>query len=391
MQSPSNLPESNGYGTNGPKVGCLPNLPGRRGRVLKNFRRAPGQVRQGLDRNPTSWITTQNLKKCNFGMTTLRVLGHVVDQFGVYPDPEKVAAVKEFPTPKDVKSVQSFIGLCSYYRKFIKNFAEIARPLTTLTKSSVPFEWGPDQVISMDQLKEASIAKAMLTHPDYTLPMEIHPDASGYGIGAVVVQKIDGKETPLAFASRLLKGSELNYTTTEKECLAAVWAIKKFQYLIWGCELLIVTDHHALCWLMSKKDLAGRLARWATVIQGENLKFIHKSGKTHLDADALSRHPSEGGDEEVDEHKDNYVTLCNIVPDKEDEREPNTLRRIQEDQQQNPEFGEIYKRVKSGTKNKDTKNYAIKDNLLYRKKITHEGINLRLCLPEPLIPKIMKS
>ena len=107
--------------------------------------------------------------------------------------------------------------------------------------------------------------------------------------------------------------------------------------------------------------------------------------------DALSRHPIEGGDEEVDEHKDNYVTLCNIVPDKEDEREPNTLRRIQEDQQQNPEFGEIYKRVKSGTKNKDTKNYAIKDNLLYRKKITHEGINLRLCLPEPLIPKIMKS
>ena len=101
----------------------------------------------------------------------------------------------------------------------------------------------------------------MLAHPDYSLPMEIHPDASGYGMGAVLVQEMDGEEVPQAFASRLLKGSELNYSITEKVCLAAVLAIKKFQYLIWGCEILVVTDHQSLCWLLTKKESAGRLAR----------------------------------------------------------------------------------------------------------------------------------
>ena len=97
----------------------------------------------------------------------------------------------------------------------------------------------------------------------------------------MLIQRIDGIETPLAYASRFLKGSELNYTITEKECLGAVWALKKFQYLVWGCQIIIVTDHHALCWLLSKKELAGRLARWTTVVQGENLKIIYKSGKAH--------------------------------------------------------------------------------------------------------------
>ena len=189
------------------------------------------------------------------------MLGHVVDNAGVHPDPEKVRAVKEFPVPTDVKSIQSFIGLCSYYRKFIPDFAEIARPVTTLTKITTPFICGPEEETNLQLLKETLVKAAVLSHPDYNLPMEIHPDASNYGIGAVLVQQVDSKETPLGFASRLLKGSELNYTITEKKCLSVVWVLKEFQYIIWGCQINVITDHHALCWLISKKELSGRLAR----------------------------------------------------------------------------------------------------------------------------------
>ena len=238
------------------------------------------------------------INKCRFGETKLHMLGHVVDNSGVHPDPEKVRAVKDFPTRKDVKSILSFVGLCSYYRKFIPNFAEVARPLTKLTKSETPFIWNTEEETSLRTLKEALTKATVLSHPDYELPMKIHPDASNYGIGAVLIQKKDGKETRLGFASRLLKGSELNYNITEKECLSVVRALKKFQYIIWGCEINIITDRHAFCWLMSKKELSGRLARWATVVQGEHPKIIHKSGKMHRDADAVSRYPVIVGDDE---------------------------------------------------------------------------------------------
>ena len=171
--------------------------------------------------------------------------------------------------------------------------------------------------------------------------MKIHPDASNYGIGAVLIQKKDGKETRLGFASRLLKGSELNYNITEKECLSVVWALKKFQYIIWGCEINIITDRHAFCWLMSKKELSGRLARWATVVQGEHPKIIHKSGKMHRDADAVSRYPVIGGDDEVDELNDNFVPLCCLFPESSTDL-IDSKDKIAEVQQQDEEFGPIY-------------------------------------------------
>ena len=329
------------------------------------------------------------VNKCHFGMTTLKVLGHVVDKDGVYPDPDKIQAVKEFPQPTTVKALQSFIALCSYYRKFIPSFADKARPLTSLTKSATPFEWGTSQQESWIQLKETLTEKAMLAHPDYSLPMEIRPDASGYGMGAVVIQRIDVKETPLAFASRLLKGSELNYSITEKECLAAVWAIKKFQYLVWGCEIIVVTDHHALCWLLSKKELAGRLAHWATVIQGENLRIVHKSGKLHADADALSRYPIPGGEDEIDEVNDNYVPLCSTVPIKEVQFMPESPAELKSAQE--TEFRTQLQLLQSSSPVKKARGFTIKDGSLYKKKVTNAGTFLRLCLPRQYKSRVMSS
>ena len=140
------------------------------------------------------------VNKCEFGMTTLYMLGHVADQYGVHPNPEKVKAIKEFPRPKDVKSLQSFIGLCSYiifiHIKLIQNFANLARPLTTMTKATASFVWEEEQETSMQLLKQALIDSVVLSHPDYSYPMEIHPDASSYGIGAVLDATIKLKRNP---------------------------------------------------------------------------------------------------------------------------------------------------------------------------------------------------
>lgn len=164
-------------------------------------------------------------------MTTLKVLGHIVSRKGISPDPEKLLAVANFPSCVEgksdadkVKRVQSFLGLCSYYRRHIPDFSNMALPLISLTKKNQPFLWGEDQWKSFDQLKAALLSAPILAHPNYTLPMIILPDACGFGIGAVLSQSVEGVEHPLAYASRLLSPSETNYSITEKECLALIWS-----------------------------------------------------------------------------------------------------------------------------------------------------------------------
>ena len=165
------------------------------------------------------------------------------------------------------------------------------RPLTNLNRKDQPFKVGEEERNSFDALKAALCVAATLTHPDPGMEIELHADASSYGLGAVLAQRQQGALRPIAFASRLLSPAERNYTITDKECLAIVWALKKFLHFVWGAQILVVTDHHALCWLLTKKDLTGRLARWSLWCQEHNLKIVHKSGKLHTDADALSRHP----------------------------------------------------------------------------------------------------
>ncbi|KZS20370.1 Uncharacterized protein APZ42_012952 [Daphnia magna] len=236
--------------------------------------------------------------KCSFMEHTLKVLGHLISKEVVAPDPEKLEAVQSFPSPNEghstankVKQVQSFLGLCSYYRRHIQGFASIARPTTTLTKKYIPFTWGESQISSFNTLKQALTSAPVLAHPNYELPMEIFPDACGYGIGGVLAQRIGEAERPIAYASRLLTKSEVNYSITEKECLALVWCLSKFRCFVWGCKVKVVTDHQALCWLMSKRDLAGRLARWSLSLQEYDITIVYRSGKTHENADCLSRNP----------------------------------------------------------------------------------------------------
>lgn len=136
----------------------------------------------------------------------------------------------------------------------------MARPLTQLTRKNQPFFWETEQQQSFEQLKISLTTAPILGHPNYQLPFKIHTNASGFGIGDILLQEQQGEERVISYISRLLSKAERNFSVSQKECLALIWAIDKFIY-IWGNKIQVITDHHALCWLLKKKNLAGRLAR----------------------------------------------------------------------------------------------------------------------------------
>ncbi|GFW81998.1 retrovirus-related Pol polyprotein from transposon 17.6 [Trichonephila clavipes] len=170
-----------------------------------------------------------NSKKCLFAAQEVKILGHLVSSNGVRPDPDKIKAVRNFPTPKNIHDIRSFLGLCSYFRRFIKGFCYLAEPLQSLLKSGVEFHWGPEEVEAFNSLKKALTSDPVLGMYDERASTEIHTDASGYGIGAVLVQIQNNVEKVIAYASRTLTKAEKNYSTTERECLAIVWATNKFR------------------------------------------------------------------------------------------------------------------------------------------------------------------
>jgi len=323
------------------------------------------------------------IKKCRFLESVLKILGHIVSRFGIAPDPEKVKAVSEFPEPDlikndtaNIKLIQSFVGICSYYRRHVEGFSKIARPLTELTKKDSVFIWEEEQRKSFQSLKKALCNVALLNFPRYELPMEIYPDACGYGLGATLSQKIDGIEKPLCFASRLVSKSEANYSITELECLALVWALKKFRNYIWGCKVLVYTDHSALCWLMTKRDLAGRLARWKLSIQEHDITIIYRSGKLHVNGDSLSRYPVDYPENE--EEEDVCLAVATVATFKDKGRDPDWLKR---EQKHCLWWKEIIKTLSGGGRHK---NFIFKDGILYVRTFHHDRVVERLCVPKCL-------
>ena len=327
------------------------------------------------------------LSKCHFAERSIKMLGHIVNQEGIGPDPEKLSAVKNFPhcvegknQKAKVKNVQSFLGLCSYYRRHIAQFAMIARPLTMLTKKDNPFKWGKDEIESFEKLKKALTSAPVLSHPNYDLPMEILTDACGYGIGAVLAQTVDGQEKPVAYASRLLNKSELNYSITEKECLALVWGLVKFRCFVWGCKIKVVTDHQALCWLMSKRDLAGRLARWSLSLQEYDISIVYRSGKLHGNADFLSRYPLK----EESFLEEDRCLIGNLTEESESSSD-NFL----EDQRSLPVWRRVIEKLEAGRA--QVKNYSLQNNRLFHRTVRDGKSYLRLCVPVKYRENLLKA
>lgn len=257
--------------------------------------------------------------KCAFGRSELKFLGYVVNRNGLNVDPEKVSAIVNMPTPNNVKEVRRVLGMMSWYRKFIPNFSSLLAPLTRLTKKKVKFEWSTECEKAFQDAKDALVSAPILTCPNFNYPFILQCDASGYGLGAVLSQEIEGQEHVICYLSRSLTANERKFTTTERECLSVIWAIEKLRCYLEGAKFSVITDHHSLLWLNNLKDPQGRLGRWALRLQQFDFDLIHRKGREHVVPDCLSRsvpaiNSIEGNKTEETEIKDVwYLKMLRLV------------------------------------------------------------------------------
>uniref|UniRef100_A0A2N9IM79 RNA-directed DNA polymerase n=1 Tax=Fagus sylvatica TaxID=28930 RepID=A0A2N9IM79_FAGSY len=226
-----------------------------------------------------------NLKKCTFYTDKLVFLGFVVSAQGIQVDEEKVRAIQDWPSPTSVGNVRSFHGLASFYRRFVKDFSSLAAPLTEVIKKNVGFRWGEEQEKAFQLIKEKLTNAPLLSLPNFSKTFEIECDASGVGIGAVLMQ--EGR--PIAYFSEKLSGAALNYPTYDKELYALVRALETWQHYLWPKEFVIHTDHESLKHLKGQHKLNKRHARWVEFIETFPYVIRYKQGKENVVADALSR------------------------------------------------------------------------------------------------------
>lgn len=231
-------------------------------------------------------------RKCELFQTSVQYLGHKVSGNGVETDPAKIEKVKNFPTPQNVHQVRSFVGLASYYRKFIRNFASIAQPLHALMCKNARFRWTDECAEAFEKLKEHLTTAPILAYPQPSGRYILDTDASAYGIGAVLQQEQDdGSEKVIAYASRSLSHEEQQYCTTRRELLAIVVFLKHFRHYLYGSTIMVRTDHGSLRWLMNFKSPTGQLARWLEQISEYDIDIVYRPGRRHNNADTLSRIP----------------------------------------------------------------------------------------------------
>jgi hypothetical protein len=233
--------------------------------------------------------------KCAFAHKQVDFLGHVVSSDGIRPDPAKVAAVKEWPVPKTLRDVRSFLGLTGYYRRFIRHYAAKAVPLTDLTRADVVWRWGEQQQTAFEALKRALTSAPVLVVPDPELPYEVYTDASNFALGAVPLQRQDKYKRPVAFLSRKLSPTERNYPTGDREMLGILYALQEWRCYLEGAEFTVNSDHLNHTWFKQKRDLSRRQAKWSQWIESYyggdgGLDINYKAGADNL-SDPLSRRP----------------------------------------------------------------------------------------------------
>lgn len=206
-------------------------------------------------------------------------------------DPEKIAAVINWPIPKNVRDVRSFLGICLYYRKFVQGFSVIAKPLHHLTEKAQKFLWDSDCQDAFDKFKRALTSSPILPYPKKDGQYVLDTDASNMGIGAVLSQIQDGKEKVICYYSRLVNASERRYCVTSWELLAILQSVKLFHHFLYEQTFKVRTDHGSLRWLLKFENPEGQVASWLETLASYEFEIEHRLGRLQWNADALSRRP----------------------------------------------------------------------------------------------------
>lgn len=240
-----------------------------------------------------------NLNKCIFAAGEdgfLPWLGHQIGPNGISTATSKVEAVRNTPSPRNLSELRAFLGLVTYYGKFISHLATIARPMYDLLGKDVKWRWGKSQENSFQRIKKELSSAPILCHYDPKLPLGLATDASQYGVGAVLFHFKDGKEYPICYASASLTKSQRNYSQIEKEAFSLIFGVTKFRQYLYGRKFTLVTDHKPLEKIFGADHaipdrVSSRLQRWALTLMGYDYDLVYKQGQKHLNADALSRLP----------------------------------------------------------------------------------------------------
>ncbi|GKB86909.1 putative reverse transcriptase domain-containing protein, partial [Tanacetum coccineum] len=242
-------------------------------------------------KNPFGLRKTQPHKfsKCDFWLDSVQFLGHVIDSNGVHVDPAKIEAIKNWAAPTTPTEVRQFLGLAGYYRRFIKEFSLISKPLTKLTQKNKPYVWGDDEEEAFQTLKLKLCSAPILSLPEGSEDFVVFCDASLKGFGAVLMQR----EKVIAYASRQLRKNEENYTTHDLELGAVVFALRLWRHYLYGTKCTVYTDHKSLQYILDQKELNMRQRRWIELLSDYDCVIRYHPGKANVIADALSRKDKE--------------------------------------------------------------------------------------------------
>ena len=319
---------------------------------------------------------TLNVSKCIFAAREIFHLGHLIDKNGIRPGPEKIRALRDYVI-KDIKSLRGFLGLASFFRRFVKDFGSIASPLHALLKKKVVWSWGPTQEAARAALVTRLTSAPVLAHFDDKLDIIVQTDASHCGLGAVLLQDGGDGQRPVAFISKRLTDAETRYHANELECLAVVWALKKLRAYLYGRQFRVQTDSSAVRWLCEKNELTGKFARWILRLQEFDFTISHIKGVDNCVADALSRDP-------VGESETEHV-VCILTSNKPlgySAEELGFQQRL--DPQLKPIFAYFGRSVNKNRKCKVREHFAISGGVLYKKNDAGKGRKFLLCVPKPL-------
>ena len=289
------------------------------------------------------------IDKCQFFMPSVNYLGFKVGNEGISPLPSKIEAIQTFPRPQTLFQLRSFLGLTSYYRRFLPNYAEIATPLVALTKGhkgkgkSIKIEWNEKAEKSFQDFKEKMCNEVMLKFPDYSKPFRLCTDASMDSLGGVLSQvDEDNSDRPITFFSRVLSDAEKKYPILEKEALALIYGLRTNKSIVGSFPVEVVSDNSPLVYLMKSKTDNNRVARWqAAVLDFDIINFKHLPGALNTVADTLSRKPSSIIDDLLDD-----LPIMSAIKVKEAIEEPDVINWDIEELRREQEKDVLYQEIK---------------------------------------------